>query len=137
MSSVTTAAATGARPGHSAANRGPVRPRDRSRPASIGVAIRRTLAFVAIVTASASPSACHPKASAAECDLLLDRYAGLVVEHKYPDASAGDLAAERQREKSEARGDDAFKNCSSEVSRSEFECAMHADSPDGFEKCLE
>ena len=36
-----------------------------------------------------------------------------------------------------ARGDDAFKNCSSEVSRAELDCAMHAKTSGAFEKCLE
>ncbi len=82
-------------------------------------------------------SACRPKASAAECEQLVDRYAGLVVTARDPDASAAQIESERQREKREARGDDAFKNCSSEVGRVEFECAMHAVTPEAFEKCLE
>ncbi len=81
--------------------------------------------------------ACKPKASAAQCDGLLERYAGLVVTAKYPDASAEQIQAEREREKGEARSDDAFKNCSSQVSQAEFECAMHAPNADAFEKCLE
>ena len=56
---------------------------------------------------------------------------------KFPDASAGQVEAERQREKVEARGDDAFKNCPSEVSQAELSCAMQAKTADAFEKCLE
>jgi hypothetical protein len=82
-------------------------------------------------------AACRPKASEAQCDQLLERYAQLVVTEKWPDASATQIEAERDREKSEARGDDAFKNCSSQVSQAEFECAIHAPNPDAFEKCLE
>jgi hypothetical protein len=80
---------------------------------------------------------CRAKASAAQCDQLLERYASLVVREKLPDASATEIASEQQREKGEARGDDAIKNCSSEVSQAEFECAMHAPSADAVEKCLE
>lgn len=80
---------------------------------------------------------CKAKASSAQCDQLLDRYAALVVTEKYPDAGASQIDAERAREKNEAHGDDAFKNCSSEVSRSEFECAMRSASADAFLKCLE
>ncbi len=87
--------------------------------------------------AALAPCGCKAKATAAECDRLLDRYAELVVIEKYPDAGAKDIEAERARERSEARGDDAFKNCSSEVSRAEYECAMHAATADAFEKCLE
>jgi prophage tail gpP-like protein len=80
---------------------------------------------------------CKPKASSAQCDQLLDRYAELVVIERHVDASAGQIRAEQERERSEARGDDAFKNCSSEVSRSEFDCAMQASSADALEKCLQ
>jgi hypothetical protein len=61
----------------------------------------------------------------------------LVVTAKLPDASAATIDAEREREKAEARGDDAFKNCSSQVSQAEFDCAMRAPNADAFEKCLE
>ena len=56
------------------------------------------------------------------------------VRRRVPRRSPG---ASSEREKSEARGDDAFKNCSSEVSRAEFDCAMQAPTADAFEKCLE
>jgi hypothetical protein len=91
---------------------------------------------LASLVAVAGP-ACKPKATASECDQLLDRYARLVVTEKHPDASADDIAVEQRREKDEARGDDAFKNCSSEVSRDELRCAMQAATADAFEKCLE
>lgn len=80
---------------------------------------------------------CKPKASSSECDALLDRYAQLVVLEKFPDASATQIEGERARERTEARGDDAFKNCSSEVSRAELQCAMMATTPDAMLKCLE
>ena len=85
----------------------------------------------------AAATGCKPKASGAQCDQLLDRYAELVVTEHFADASADQIKAERDREKSEARGDDAFKNCSSEVSQAELECAMHAATADAVEKCLE
>jgi hypothetical protein len=91
---------------------------------------------IALLVAGAGV-ACKPKASATQCDQLLDRYASLVVTTRFPDASADQIQAERDREKTEARGDDAFKNCSSQVSQAEFECAMRAPNPDAFEKCLE
>jgi len=80
---------------------------------------------------------CKAKASSAQCDQMLDRFAALVVTEKFPEAGAAQIDAERTHEKREAHGDDAFKNCSSEVSQSEFECAMRSTSPDAFLKCLE
>lgn len=106
------------------------------------LAVTRAVAASCLVAAAAAASGawtvgCRPKASATQCDQLLDRYAQLVVTEKLPDASAEQLRSERDREKSEARGDDAFKNCSSEVSQAEFDCAMHAANANAFEKCLE
>jgi hypothetical protein len=90
-----------------------------------------------LVFAWLSTGSCRPKASAAQCEKLLDRYAQLVVSEKFPDASAEQIATERERERSEARAVDALKNCSSEVSQAEFDCAMRAASTDAIEKCLE
>jgi hypothetical protein len=95
----------------------------------------RTLAF--FVACVACGAGCKPKATGAQCDQLLERYAELVVTEHFGDASTEQIKTEREREKSEARGDDAFKNCSSEVSQAEFDCAMHATSADAVEKCLE
>jgi hypothetical protein len=93
--------------------------------------------YVAAAIALVAAGGCKPKASGAQCDQLLDRYAALVVTERFADAGQEQIKAEREREKSEARGDDAFKNCSSEVSQAEFQCAMHAPNADAVEKCLE
>jgi hypothetical protein len=93
-------------------------------------------AAIALAALAVLPG-CTRKASQAQCDQLLERYASLVVTEKYPDASAGQISAAQQDVKTEARGDDSFKNCSSQVSAAEFECAMRAPTPDAFEKCLE
>jgi hypothetical protein len=97
--------------------------------------VKKTFAIAAIALAGATD--CKPKASGAQCDQLLERYAQLVVTERFADASADQVKAEREREKSEARGDDAFKNCSSEVSQTELDCAMRATNADAVEKCLE
>ncbi len=91
----------------------------------------------AVILSALALVGCRPKASATQCEQLLDRYAELVVTEKFPDASAAQIGAERQRERDEARGDDAFKNCSSEVSQTEFACAMRAPTTTVLEKCLE
>jgi hypothetical protein len=94
--------------------------------------------LAALLAIAACAGACKAKASPAQCDQLLDRYATLVVTEKLgADASAVQIHDEQQREKSEARGDDAFKNCSSEVSQAELDCALHAPTADAFEKCVE
>lgn len=98
---------------------------------------RERCLVAALLACAASLGACKTKASASQCDQLIDRYATLVVTEKFADASAAQIQTEQAREKGAARGDDAFKNCSSEVSQAEFECAMRAANPDAFEKCLE
>jgi hypothetical protein len=98
----------------------------------------RTLAAAALIASPvASAAGCKAKANASECDDLLERYAQLVVTERYPDASAAQIKTFHDQEKREALGDDAFKNCSSEVSQREFGCAMNAPTADAFEKCLE
>ena len=96
----------------------------------------RRLACILLAGAFAWPG-CRPKATARECDQLVERYAALVVMERHPDASTDDIAAEQRREKVEAQGDDAFKNCRSEVSRTELRCAMQALTAGDFEKCLQ
>ncbi len=101
------------------------------------LAVARAAAGCLLATVLGCLSGCRPKATETQCDQLLDRYAQLVVTEKFPDASPEQIGSERDREKREARGDDAFKNCSSEVSQAEFACAMRAPNADVFEKCLE
>lgn len=77
------------------------------------------------------------KASQAQCDALLDHYAELVTKEQFPDAGPQEIAAEKQRERSEARRSDDFKNCTSQVQPSEHDCAMKATTSDAVIKCLE
>ncbi len=97
----------------------------------------RWFAVVAIVGGSIACAACKKKISQTQCDELLDRFADLVVKERLPDAGAEAYAAERTRERGEAKNDDAFKNCVSEVQREEHACAMKASSSDALVKCLE
>ena len=80
---------------------------------------------------------CKKKVTATQCEAIVDRYAELVVKEKMPDASAKAIADERTRERSEAHGDEVFKNCAVEVEPDEYECAMKAKTADALEKCLE
>ena len=87
------------------------------------------LALLAI----ASGGACTKKASAKQCEEMLDRFIELSAKEQMPDASAEKKAQVR----GEARADEAFKNCTSTVQPSEFECAMRAQSSETMMKCLE
>lgn len=80
---------------------------------------------------------CHKKASPAECEKMVAKFAELVVTERMQDAGPEIIAAERARELAEAKTDDAFKNCPSEVQTSELGCAMKAESSAAFLRCLE
>jgi hypothetical protein len=95
------------------------------------------LLVVASVASFGSTTSCKRKVSQKQCDELLDRFSELVVKERMPDAGAETLAAERVRERSEAKSDDAFKNCTSEVQNDEHACAMKATSSEALIKCLE
>jgi len=85
----------------------------------------------------AGSSGCKAKVSDGQCDRLVERYAQLVVGENFPDASADRQRLEQAREKKEARADDVFKNCSTQVSETEFDCAMRATTAGALQKCLE
>jgi hypothetical protein len=92
---------------------------------------------VASLLALGSMTSCKRKVSAKQCDELLERFSELVVKERFPDAGPEVIAAERARERTEAKGDDAFKNCTSEVQANEHACAMKAGSSEALIKCLE
>jgi hypothetical protein len=106
-------------------------------PALMGRRVAAGLCACALAVGADAVAGCKPKASPAECSALVDHYAALVVTEHFPDAGADRIAAEQEREKGEARSDDSFKNCSSEVSRTELDCAMRATTANAVEKCLE
>ncbi|MBX3208569.1 MAG: hypothetical protein KF764_26285 [Labilithrix sp.] len=84
-----------------------------------------------------SLGACKKKISQPQCDQLLDHFAELVVKERYADAGPEAIAAERARERQEAKNADEFKNCTTAVQANEHECAMKAESSDALIKCLE
>ena len=90
-----------------------------------------------LVASSLAPLGCRKKISAKQCDELLDRFAELVVTERFPDAGAEVIAAERARERQEAKAADELKNCASQVQPSEHACAMSAQTSEALIKCLE
>jgi hypothetical protein len=95
------------------------------------------LLLVASLASLGAVASCKRKVSQKQCDELLDRFSTLVVKERFPDAGADVLAAEQTRERAEAKSDDAFKNCTSEVQDDEHACAMKAASSEALIKCLE
>ncbi|HEY8075735.1 MAG TPA: hypothetical protein VIF62_16530 [Labilithrix sp.] len=100
---------------------------------------RAKLGGIALIVAFAigGVSACKKKVSQPQCDEMIDRFAELVVKEQHPDAGAAEIAKERDRERNEAKADQAFKNCTSEVQTNEHACAMKASTSEALIKCLE
>lgn len=80
---------------------------------------------------------CKKKVTQAQCDALVDKFATLVVSERIKDAPAEMIKAEQERERQEARGDEAFRNCTSEIAQEDYTCAMGSGTSDAFLKCLE
>jgi hypothetical protein len=113
------------------------------RKARAGSAVALALAALG----GASATGCKKKVTPAQCDELLDRFAMLVVREKGVreqgarekgnEATPEQIKAEQARERDEARSDDNFKNCTSELSTEDYACAMAATTADALMKCLE
>ena len=95
------------------------------------------MVFAVALAVALLAGGCKKKASQAECDQLIDRFATLVVKERIKDATPELIKQEQERERSEAKGDDTFKNCTSEVQDDEARCAMTAATSEAFLKCLE
>ncbi len=80
---------------------------------------------------------CRRKATETQCDALVDRYAELAMKEQYPDAAPGEIDSQKKRVRDEAKNDDDFKNCTSEVEAADYECAMKATTTEAIERCLE
>jgi hypothetical protein len=100
-------------------------------------ALKRPLAFAALVTAFTLAVGCRRTATPAECDALVDHFAELVVREKLPDAGADLVAAERARQRDEARKDEGFRACPEQMTRAQHACAMSATSSDALLACFE
>jgi hypothetical protein len=85
---------------------------------------------------SGSMTSCKRKVSDKQCDELVDHFAELVVRERFPDAGPEVVAAERIREREEAKSDE-LRNCTSAWNASEHACAMSAKSSEALIKCLE
>lgn len=89
--------------------------------------------LAAMLVLVALAPACHKKVSAKQCDEMLDRFIELSAKEQMPDATAEKKAQVR----AEAKADEAFKNCTTEVQPKEYECAMRAPTSEAMLKCLE
>ena len=97
----------------------------------------RAVSFVAIAASLIALPACRKKATPAECDALVDRFAALAAQEALPDASADEVQIAQKKVRAEAADDDDFRACAGRVTEDELACAMKAQTPDAFEACLQ
>ncbi len=82
--------------------------------------------------------ACATPLSDAECSALLDRYTERLLRSENPDVSQLEVAEKQAQARRLAQDNPRFEfeKCAAQVSRSQFECAMHANDVDTIEQCL-
>ena len=93
--------------------------------------------FTALLVLAFAIFGCHKKATPAECDALVTRYAELVARESMPDASTEDVRTAQTKAREEAADDEDFRACAGRVTREELACAMGAPTADAFEACLQ
>ena len=81
-------------------------------------------------------SGCGRSPTPAECTALLDRYTEKLVGSDRPDVKPGELEKLKADARARASEDPEFAACSRKVSRSQYECAMKAETVDRMEICL-
>ena len=82
--------------------------------------------------------ACGRPVAEEECRTLIERYTELLVKEEEPGASPERVARLQGEARTAAEKNPKFElsDCSSKVSRTSYECAMHAGSVDAIERCL-
>lgn len=79
---------------------------------------------------------CGTPISQRECEDLLLHYTDKQIEQARPSISSRQRVELEQAAQSKAQLDPEFSRCSSAVSRTQFQCAMSAQSADQIERCL-
>lgn len=79
---------------------------------------------------------CSRPLTGSECNELLDHYTERLAHSKNPDLPEPEIDRLQQEARKKVAEDPEFLRCSSKVSRSQWDCAMHAPSVDEVERCL-
>jgi hypothetical protein len=88
-------------------------------------------------------SACHRKVTKDECTEMLDHYLDMVIaadpatRNLPPSQATAVRDMKRAVKKAERSYAQVEAQCETEVSRSEYDCAIKADIPDQWEACIE
>lgn len=87
--------------------------------------------------------ACNGKATREECGAMLDKYLDMtmVEEPGMADLKPEEARAAREMKKALRRGEPSYKRvhdqCESEISKSEYRCAMKAPNPESWQACID
>ena len=79
---------------------------------------------------------CQQPLTTSECGTLLDRYVELLLNSDRRDTTAAERFQLREETRHKAAADPEFRNCTSKVTRAQFDCAMKALNVDDMERCL-
>ncbi len=86
---------------------------------------------------------CNRKVGAQECKEMLEKYLDMVIggDPELAKLTEEQRKAVREVKKAVRMGEPAFAQvstkCETEVTRKEYDCAMHAPSPDAWQACIE
>jgi hypothetical protein len=103
----------------------------------------RFACLVAAAFALVLASGCNRKVSAPECKEMLEKYLDMVIggDPELAKLTEEQRKAVREVKKAVRMGEPAFAQvstkCETEVTRKEYDCAMHAPSPDAWQACIE
>lgn len=104
--------------------------------------IPRVTRFV-IVSLSLPMLACNGKATRAECTQMIDKYVDMLVagDPELANLPPAEMHAAREMKKALRKADPAYKRvqdqCESEISKSEYRCAMKAPTPETWQACID
>ncbi|HEX7663021.1 MAG TPA: hypothetical protein VF407_00845, partial [Polyangiaceae bacterium] len=71
----------------------------------------RSVSILTIALAAITLAGCRKKATPAECDAMIDRYAALATQEALPDASVDEIQIAQKRVRIEAADDEDFRAC--------------------------
>jgi hypothetical protein len=101
--------------------------------------------FVCVIGGSTAltVAACNGKATRVECNEMLDKYLDMIVagEPGLADLSPTEARAAREMKKAIRKSEPSYarveNQCESEISKSEYRCAMKAPTPETWQACID
>lgn len=88
-------------------------------------------------------SGCGGKASASECQEMLDKYLDMVMssEPELAELPPAEATAAREMKKAMRKAEPSYRRvetqCTNEISRREYRCAMKAPNPETWQACID